>query len=329
MQAFEEIYKILGTKFDDYFMESNMVPIGMQIVKENTPNIFEESDGAVVFKAEKYNPSLHTRVFITSLGLPTYETKELGLTKTKFEKEKLDLSIVITATEQAEYMKVVQKAISLIHPEFENKMKHITHGMMRLQNGKMSSRAGNVVTGESLLNDVHALIMEKITDRDFTKDEKWQVSWDVGVAALKYSILKNAMGGDIVYDFEKSISFEGDSGPYLQYSFARACSVLLRAEREGIKTNNEVPENWENTNIEKILYKFPEVVMHSMQEFEPHHIANYLIELARAYNAYYGNTKIVDKDDLTSSYKVGLTEAFSIVMKNGLWLLGIKTPEKM
>ena len=329
MQAFEELYKILGTKFDYYFMESNMAPVGMQIVKENTPKVFEESDGAIVFKAEKYDPSLHTRVFITSLGLPTYETKELGLTKTKFEKENLDVSIVITANEQQEYMKVVKKAQDMINPDIARKMKHIVHGMMRLQNGKMSSREGNVVTGESLLNDVHALIMKKIDDRDFTKDEKWQVSWDVGVAALKYSILKNAMGGDIIYDFEKSISFEGDSGPYLQYSYARARSVLQRAEREGIILSSEVPKNWENTSIEKILYKFSEVVMHSMQEFEPHHIACYLVELARAYNAYYGNTKIVDRDDLTSPYKIALTESFSIIMKNGLYLLGIKTLEKM
>ena len=329
MQAFEELYKTLGTKFDYYFLESNMVPIGEKIVKENTPKVFEESDGAIVFKADKYDLSLHTRVFITSLGLPTYETKELGLTKTKFEKENPDISIVVTANEQQEYMKVVKKSLEMISPDIAKRMKHIVHGMMRLQNGKMSSREGNVVTGESLLDDVHTLIMKKIDDRDFTKDEKWQVSWDVGVAALKYSILKNAMGGDIIYDFEKSISFEGDSGPYLQYSFARACSVLQRAEREGIKVDDEAPENWENTNVEKILYKFPEVVMHSMQEFEPHHIANYLIELARAYNAYYGNTKIVDKDDLTSPYKIALTESFSFVIKNGLYLLGIKTPEKM
>ncbi|MBP6931620.1 MAG: arginine--tRNA ligase, partial [Candidatus Pacebacteria bacterium] len=154
LAAFEEIYSLLGTKFNHYFFESVMAPIGEKIVRANTPNVFEESDGAIVFKADKYNPKLHTRVFITSSGLPLYETKEIGLTMTKFEKEEnLDLSIVTTAIEQGEYMKVVQQAISLMHPDLEKKMKHITHGMMRLASGKMSSRKGNVVTGESLLQD--------------------------------------------------------------------------------------------------------------------------------------------------------------------------------
>ena len=143
MKAFEDLYKILGTKFDYYFLESAMADIGREIVSENIGKVFEESNGAIVFKAEKYNPKLHTRVFITSKNLPTYETKELGLTSEKFKTEpKMDLCIVVTANEQAEYMKVVAKAISLIHPGYENKMIHITHGMMRFASGKMGSRKG-------------------------------------------------------------------------------------------------------------------------------------------------------------------------------------------
>ena len=186
LEAFEEIYKILGTKFDKYYFESKVAPIGKKIVEENIGKVFEESDGAIVFKAEKYDPKLHTRVFINSKGLPTYETKELGLTLAKFEEENLDLSIITTAVEQADYMKVVQKAIEQIHPDLENKMKHITHGMMRLSSGKMSSRMGNVVTGESLIEDAREEIVEKIKDRDFTEEEKKQIASDVGVSALKY-----------------------------------------------------------------------------------------------------------------------------------------------
>jgi len=220
------LYKILGTKFDYYFLESQMADIGREIVNANM-GIFEESDGAIVFKAEKYDPRLHTRVFITRNNLPTYEAKELGLTMEKFKTvPSMDLSIVETAVEQAEYMKVVTKAISLIHPEYANKMKHITHGMMRFASGKMGSRKGNVITGESLIQDMTALVQEKLKDRDWNDDEKKKVAEMVGVAALKYSILKQGIGGDIIYDFEKSISFEGDSGPYLQYSYARANSVL-------------------------------------------------------------------------------------------------------
>jgi len=328
-QAFEDLYKTLGTKFDLYFLESQMMSIGVDIVRANMGNVFEESDGAVVFKAEKYDPKLHTRVFITSQGLPTYEAKELGLTEEKFKTmPQMDLSIVITANEQMDYMRVVAKALSLLHPDYENRMLHISHGMMRLASGKMGSRKGNVVTGEALLNDVRDAILERMTNRDFGNEEREKVASDVGVSAIKYSILKQSTGGDIIFDFEKSISFEGDSGPYLQYSYARANSVLEKAQKENILPDFEVaPE--ETFEVEKLLYQFPEIVLKSAREYEPHYIANYLIEVARAYNSFYGNMVIVNKEDKTSSYKVALTYAFSFVMKTGLHLLGIAAPKKM
>lgn len=330
MAAFEDLYKILGTKFDFYFLESQMVDIGREIVEVNTGKIFEESDGAVVFKAEKYDPKLHTRVFITSAGLPTYETKELGLTVEKFKIEpNMDLSIAITANEQIDYMRVVTKAISLIHLAFDKKMKHITHGMMLGTDGrKMSSRKGTAITGESLLNDVRDAILDKMTDRDFSNEEREKTATDVGVSAIKYSILKQSTGGNIVYDFEKSISFEGDSGPYLQYSYTRANSVLEKAQKENILPDFEIVPD-EIFEVEKLLYKFPKIVMRSASEYEPHYIANYLIEIARAFNSFYGNTVIVNKDDKNSPYKVALTYAFSFIMKTGLHLLGIEAPRKM
>jgi arginyl-tRNA synthetase len=325
LEAFEEIYKTLGTKFDYYFFESIMAPIGEKIVRENVGKIFEESDGAIVFKAENYNPKLHTRVFINSKGLPTYETKEIGLTITKFEKENPDISIVTTAIEQAEYMKVVEQAIAIMHPEIQSRMKHITHGMMRLATGKMSSRKGNVVTGESLLRDSMDVVLEKIKDREFTEDEKKKLSEIVGVSALKYSILRSSLGSDIVYDFEKSISFEGDSGPYLQYSAIRAKSILAKAL--GHTSFSDIPN--EVSDLEKVLYRFPEVVSYSYQELEPNHIATYLINLASTFNSFYAQTQILNTKDKYSHYYVGITKAFLSTMQNGLWLLGISLPERM
>lgn len=329
MEAFEDLYRMLGTKFDYYFLESQMAPIGEKIVRENTGKIFQKSSGAIVFRAEEHDPKLHTRVFITSAGLPTYETKELGLTVEKFKTcSDIDLSIVVTADEQTDYMRVVAKAISLIYPDFGKKMKHVAHGMMRFAEGKMGSRKGNVITGESLLNDVRLSIIEKMADRNFSEGVMEKVSEDVAVSAVKYSILKQSMGGDIVFDMAKSISFEGDSGPYLQYSFARANSVLEKAQKENIFPDPHAypPEVFE---VEKLLYKFPEIVLRSSQEYKPHYITNYLIEIARAYNSFYGNTLIVDKKDLFSSYKITLTYAFSFVMKTGLHLLGIQAPKRM
>ena len=347
LDAFEEIYKILGTKFDKYYFESQVAKIGEQIVQKNTPKIFIESDGAIIFHAEKYDLKLHTRVFINSQGLPTYDTKELGLTVTKFKKDKifskkLDLSVVTTAIEQAEYMKVIQKAIGLIYPKIESKMKHITHGMMRLAHVdavagiassiKMSSRKGNVVTGEALLRDSIGVVLEKVKDREFTDAEKNKISEMVGVSALKYSILRSSLNSDIIYDFEKSISFDGDSGPYLQYTTVRAISILHKAEELQFKITNcilsiEIPV--EITNLEKLLYQFPEIIERSYKELAPHFIVTYLTELASAFNTFYGNTKILDDKNKYAEYQLNLVKVFYQTMQNGLWLLGIETPEKM
>ena len=338
MDAFQDLYETLGTEFDFYFLESQMAPVGEGIVRANlnkfidpqgSKKIFEESDGAIVFKAEKYDPKLHTRVFITREGLPTYETKELGLAEEKFKTNPdMSLSIIVTANEQMDYMRVVTKAVSLLDPEHGAKMKHISHGMMRFASGKMGSRKGNVITGESLLNDVRDAVLEKMTDREFENTEREKIASAVAVSAIKYSILKQSTGGDIIYDFESSISSEGDSGPYLQYSFARANSIIEKAVKENILPDpHAFPK--EIFEVEKLLYKFPEIVLRSSKEYEPHYIANYLIEVARSFNSFYGNNLIVDKKDKSSGYKIALSYAFSFVMKTGLSLLGIKAPKKM
>lgn len=327
LEAFEIIYKTLGTEFDYYFFESDMVASGEKIVRENMGKMFKESEGAIIFEGDKYDSKLHTRVFITSDGLPTYEAKEIGLTLKKFEKNDLDLSVVTTADEQAEYMKVVQKAISLIYPEIEKKMKHITHGMMKLKTGKMSSRMGNIITGESLINDSIEVILDKIKERDFSQDEKKEISEKIGVSALKYSILKPSLGSDIIYDFEKSISFEGDSGPYLQYTAVRANSVIEKAKEFNLTGANEFP--LETSELEKNIYLFEEVVERAYLNLEPHHIVNYLTELASSFNSFYGQTKILNEDNKEANYQLKLVKSFYITMKNGLYLLGIKIPPKM
>jgi arginyl-tRNA synthetase len=327
LEAFETIYRLLDTNFDYYFFESEVMARGLEVVDKNIGHIFEESEGAIVFEGQKYDQRLHTRVFVNSQGIPTYETKEIGITLTKFEKENLDLSIVTTAIEQAEYMKVVQKAISLIYPDIEKKMKHVTHGMMRLVSGKMASRMGNIVTGESLINDSISIVLEKIKDRNFSETERKDISEKVAVSALRYSILKSHLGADIIYDFDKSISFDGDSGPYLQYTAVRANSILEKsktfdlAKRKNIRSDISL--------LEKTLYQFPEMVEKSYINLEPHHIVKYLTELASSFNVFYGQTKILVEENDCMEYDLKIVKSFYQTMKSGLYLLGIKIPEKM
>lgn len=310
---FELMYDRLGSKFDGHFLESDAGEIGKKIVSDNVGKVFDQGDGgAIVFKGEKYG--LHTRVFLNGEGLPTYEAKEVGLAKIKRDKYKYDQSITITGNEQNDFFKVTEVAIGKVFPELEGKLKHFSHGMLRLPTGKMSSRTGDVITAESLIE----MLKDKVKG-----DER------VAIGAIKYMILRQSVGGDIIFDIDKSVSTEGDSGVYLQYSYARAHSILEKAKEEKIKPDASILAGWATTEVEKLLYRFPEVVLRAGEEFAPHYIVNYLTELARAYNSFYGNNLIVKAGDDTSPYKVALSEAFATVMKNGLTILGIQAPERM
>ncbi len=324
LDHFEDIYKTLGTQFDFYFFESQALSKGVALLEEGIEkNIFEESDGAIVFKGEEYG--LHTRVFRTSYGATTYETRDLGLPLLKEEKFRFDTSITITAVEQNTYFDVVFKVFSLLRPELGAKLAHVPHGMMQLTSGKMSSREGNVVTGESLLMETEKLAHEKMKESGF--DGKEDTSKDIAVAAIKYSILKQASGKNIVFDKEKALSFEGDSGPYLQYTCARISSMLQKAEKEGYTPSPDIPTETV-TEVERLLYRFPEVVERAVIDYEPHYITTYLIELSSSFNSWYGREKILDESK-SVPYKLALAQAVSTTLRNGLHLLGIRAPERM
>mgnify|MGYP002621483164 CR=1 FL=1 len=324
--AFEKMYVRLGTSFDHYFFESEVADDGISIVREFLKKgVFEESDGAVVFRGDKYG--LHTRVFLTARGLPTYEAKELGLTKKKFDRENPDLSIVITANEQDEYFKVILQALKEIYPYIAEKTVHISHGMMRLSSGKMGSRTGNVIRAASLLDAIEKLVHEKISSNTFSATEKSEIKSLVAVGAVKYAILRQAIGGNIVYDAMKSISFEGDSGPYLQYTIIRMRSLLEKGKSEEILPSPL--ETKDISDVERLLVRFPEVVLKAGSELAPHRIVSYLIQLAGAFNSYYAAHRIVDKEDAFSSHRLALTQASEIVLTRGLRILAIPIPSKM
>ena len=308
LEHFEEIYKTLGTKFVYYFFESETGPRGIEIVRKH-PEVFEESEGAVVFKGEQYG--LHTRVFINSKGLPTYEAKELGLAEVKQQKGSFDLSITITANEISEYFKVVRKAAELVFPNLEGRMLARFHGFLRLTSGKMSSRKGNVITGESLL-------------RDLTKEARGRQ--DVAVGAIKYVMLKSGMAKDIIFDPEQSLSLEGDSGPYLQYALVRARSLLRAAKAAGAEVGrSDLPG--EASVLEKVLVHYSDVVARAAKELEPHYVTTYLTELASAFNSWYAQEKVIGGEH--QDYGIFLTQAVERTLAEGLGLLGIPTPEEM
>lgn len=309
LEHFEHLYRVLGTKFDEYYFESQSWRPGLQLVREHIGDVFEESEGAIVLHGEKYG--LNTRVFVTSQGLPTYDGKEIGLIHLKFEQYHPDLSIVETAVEQKNMFEVAFKAAELIDPTLNGKLKHIYHGMMRFASGKMSSRLGNVITGESLIKD----LTEAARGRE-----------DVAVGAIKYAVLRQGSGKDITFDPEKSLSLEGDSGPYLQYARVRAKSLLAKIKDAGIISGIEDMPVQANA-LERVLVHYSDALTRAARELEPHYLTTFLTELASAFNSWYAQEKVIGGPH--QHYGAFLTAAVEHTLREGLETLGIPVPEEM
>lgn len=329
LEYFETIYKRLGTRFDYYFPESEVAGRGLALVHEyEKKGIFEKSQGAIVFPGERHG--LHTRVVVNSIGLPTYEAKELGLAFLKQEMFPYDQSIIITANEVDSYFRVILCALHEIDPELAKETRHLSHGMVRLPEGKMSSRKGNVVTGESLLDEAkeRALyLIESSSEQKKIKEkkEKDEIAEKVAVAAVKYALLKHALGHDIVFSFEDSVTFEGDSGPYLQYTYARTQSILARSQKP--KDSQWSTLNEDELAMARILLRFPDTALSVAKNNAPSGLCAFLFGAAKKFNAFYDRHRIVGSNE--EAQRIGLTRLTAHVVKMGLYLLGIQAPETM
>lgn len=317
MEYFDTIYDELGVSFERHFMESETAVIGSKVVEDNIGKVFEESDGAVVYKGEQ--DGLHTRVFLNSQRLPTYEAKDLGLIELKKQAyPSADKSIIITGNEQQEYFKVMLAALKHIHPEEAAKTEHITHGLLSLTTGKMSSRTGNVFGAQSLMDATRIAVSKAFPDADS------DVRHDVFMAALKYTFLKSRIGGDIMFDVQESVSLEGNSGPYIQYAYARAMSILRKKSANA--SAFITLEEGERSLVRK-LSEYEEVLEHATEERLPHHICTYLYELAQTFNRFYEKNRVIDNE--REAERLQIVQAYSSVLKDGLETLGIPAPEKM
>ena len=349
LEYFEIIYKRLGTRFDGYYPESWVGELGMKIVEKGLKKgVLIKSKGAVVFEGEKHG--LHTRVFVNKLGLPTYEAKDLGLARAKYDDFQFDLSINVFGKEIDEYYKVVKLAMEKIEPELGKKSEHLAHGMVNLPEGKMSSRTGNIITCEWLFDETKERVLEIMKNSEVRNKEK--VAEVITQGAIKYAFLRSGIGGNVVFDFGESVSFEGNSGPYIQYTFARCKSVLSKSKVKSQKSKLQLktqsyPFNQEEWAIMRWLYRFPEVVALSGKEYSPNLICTYLFELAQRFNRFYNHHTILGKqfkpraskaklemeagvmNSELRDFRLGLTRATAQVLKNGLDLLGIEAPQKM
>lgn len=312
---FSELYKQLQVvPFDRFIPESEVTQLGLNTVQEQqAKGVFVESDGAIVFAGEQFD--LHTRVFINSEGLPTYETKDVGLSLTKWQDYHFDESVIITANEQAQYMQVVLAAIKQFAPEPAERTRHLTHGVVKLQGGvKMSSRKGNVVTALEILEAARLAGQESGTNP----------SEETILAAVKYAFAKNRIGGDISYDPKESIALEGNSGPYLQYAHARARSILGKASQPAGELVDLTAD--ERSMVRKIA-GYNDAVELATNELMPHHICTYLYELAQKFNSFYEHNRVIG--DEREAVRLTLVTRYADTLKSGLELLGITAPERM
>jgi arginyl-tRNA synthetase len=342
LDYFETIYKRVESHFDRYYFESEVFSQGRELVLGGLKKgIFKKSKGAIIFPGSKYH--LHDRVFITQEGNPTYEAKDMELGRLQFEEYHPDLIIHNVGPEQGGYFKVVFEALAKLFPKTCGKEYHLTYGWVRLKKGKMSSRSGNVVLGEWLLDEAKEKIKKAFPEVSN------EVAEEIAVGAVKYSFLKVSPQTEVAFDFKESISLTGNSGPYLQYTFARGQSVLHKSQISKVKCQNQISNlksykvNKEELTILRTIYKFPEVVEEAAKNYSPNLICNFLYDLSQKYNTFYNKHRIlqvkseklkvksynVKLKNENTNFRILLTRATAQVLKNGLYLLGIKTPKKM
>jgi len=344
LQYYDSFYSRFLTKFDRLFFESEVADEGKKIVLDNIGKVFAESEGAVIFDGEPFD--LHKRVFITANGTPTYEAKEMALAQAQYKAFPFDLNVHVVANEQTGYFQVVIKAIELLFPNLKGRECHLPMGMVNLVGRKMSSRTGVILRVDDLIEEVKSYLKPLVKLENANDEEKAGIAEVGTIAAIKYSVLRVGPKANVAFDPEKSVSLQGDSGIYLEYTYARTCSVLansrlsLRAKpctrRYGAKRSNLVGDCFrgkpfamteEEMSLLRTLCKFPEVVEQAGEEFSPNILCNFLFDLAQKFNLFYDKQRIIGSE--RQDFRLALTAGVGQVLKNGLNLLGIEALERM
>lgn len=318
-EAFDHLYKMLGVGFEHNYLENETVDIARKVIDEGlAKGVFEHSNGAIIFKGEEYG--LHTRVFINSMGIPTYEAKDIGLAHLKHADYQYNTSVILTGNEQDQYFEVVLKALSLLRPDLADATVHMSHGMVRLPSGKMSSRSGNAIGAEKLILDIREALKAGSPDSPSINAN--------ALAAIKYAFLSHSIGSDIIFDINQSISLEGNSGPYVQYAAVRVGSILAKAGEVG-----EPSQDYDYAAEQELLFMmaaYPGVVAEAINQLAPHIITNFSFDLAKAWNRYYEKVQILSGDgEGIKSARLNMLKQVYDVFGHSLGLLGITIPEKM
>jgi len=316
----------LGNKWDNVWHEHEIYQEGKDLVEKGLQEgIFRISDGAVITNLESYG--LPDTVVRKADGTSLYITQEIALDRMKKEKYHADKLFWVIGPEQSLWLKQVFAVNEQLGTGKVSDFVHLAYGYMSiLKNGqieKMSSREGNVIYIDDLIDMVKEKVEEKLSEKNDALAET------IALGAVKFAILFTGRLTDTAFDIDRATNLEGDSGPYLQYTHARISSMIEKASKEGIAPQYDAKLE-DVSELERVIYRFPEVVEKALNEYAPNQIATFLIETARAFNSFYGGKKIIDTENKdTSAHRLAIAEATRIVLRNGLGLLGITAPEKM
>ncbi len=328
LKSFEKIYSQLNTHFDVYYFEKDMEERGKAIVDSMVKSkIAKKSEGAIIMDLEKYN--LGIWVLIRKDGTVLYSTKDLALVEKKFSQyPDLEKSIYVVANEQDLHFEQLIKTLELIKSEHAGRMKHVSFGMVRLPEGKMSSRTGQNILYSDFLKQVVLHAKKEIRKRNpkIKSGSLNERALKISIAAIKYFMLKQGEKKDIVFDIKESLNFEGNSGPYIQYSYARASSILKKAKNKGNPKFEDLEEK--ETELIKKMAEFEDVVRRAYENLNPSTLANYSYQLAQVFNEFYHECPVIGSEE-KESFRIYLVESFRQILKNSLYLLGIDVLEQM
>ncbi|MBW3010970.1 arginine--tRNA ligase, partial [Candidatus Woesearchaeota archaeon] len=331
LDDFEKIEKELGLNIDVRFYESEVDEEGKEKVLEaKNKGIVVESEGALIIDLENYN--LGVFLVLKNDGTSLYSTKDIALAERKFGQHKIDKSLYVIGSEQKMYMQQLFKSLELIGFKQAKQCQHISYELVTLKEGKMSSRAGTGISYNDFKNQMLEKAGKEVRKRhkDWKSEDIEKAITQVAFAALKFTMLHQDNNKKIIFDMDKALDFEGETGPYVQYAHARACSVLRKA---GSKPKTDVKFELLGQEIEKkvilLLDKFPEVIQQVAQSYRPMLLTRYSIDLAQAFNEFYHSCQILKEEEDLKDARLLLVDCAKQVLKNVLSTLGIEAPEQM
>lgn len=330
VKGFEKTYKDLGINFNVYFYESDFRELGKELVNKALMKgvAFRSPEMTIIADLESYG--LPNCVMLRSDGTGLYLTSDLGLTVHKFEKYKLDESIWVVASPQDLYFKQLFKILELLEYEWAKNCKHFSFNLVRLPEGKMSSREGKAIMLDEVVKELVRLAYDEVSKRNpkLSKKDKLRIAKIVGVGALKYAILKIEPNDTIIFNWKQILSLQGNTAPYLQYAHTR-CKGILKKVRKWKKTFRKSKLTKEEKRLIKFLLDFFRVIRAAGKDMRPNYICNYAYELCTAFNEFYEKCPVLKADKQVRNFRLTLVYAVKTVLKDCLNILGIKTPKKM